>query len=378
MPLSPQYEWLLCHSPSFGDPFAPLKRIAPIENAQNQQWSPQWNRAGSASFQIRTNNPLASTILDRVQLNDIRGTVRKCIVIKRNGKWMWSGPIWGINGDLDAGTLNISCVGWLEQFQYQIIWQVLDYSNSGLGLPTDQIVTNTINAVNSQDPKHPLLVRFGSARGTMPIRNRYYQRGSMLGPVLQELSDIEAGPDMNVDPVTRDLNLQSWDAYPKRTNVVLGYNCGPGNLKDVVWQEDPTQMINNMYVQSQGQPVGPIFDPVSQDNYGNFSQLVTLTGANQTILEPFAVAELVVKSNPLLTYTLTPHPRMSTEGPTLFDDFDLGDSVMFSAIKDSIEIKRQGVRIFGAQVALDQEGNETIQSLQITPPSGGSAYAPPS
>lgn len=375
---NPEYEWMLCKTPSFGDPFAPLEKIGPLYNATGRTWNPQWNRAGTASFTLRLNNPMAQKILDRVNYNDIRGSVRKCLRIKRNGKVMWSGPIWGIQGGFDAGTIQCSCVGWMEKLQYEILWQVANYSNDGHGSSTDAIVFGLLNLVNGQDHAHPLLVRPGNVVGIMPIRNRYYPRGSMLGPLIQELSDIEAGPDMNVDPETRELNLAAWDSYRTRENVLFAYNWGPKNLKDVTWQEDPTQMVNNMYVQSLGQPVGPIFDPVSKDNYGNFTQLVALTNANQTILEPYAVAELVVRSNPLLTYTIIPSPRMSSEGPTLFDDFQLGEGAFFTAIKDGIEIKRQKIRMFGATIALDENDNETVSALQITPPSGGSAYSPPS
>lgn len=374
---TPEYQWILCESPSNSEPFAPLVKIGDLYRATNRTFSPMWNRAGSASFTLRTNDAMAYKIFDQVDLNDIRGTVRKCIRIRRNGQDLWSGPIWGINGGLDAGTVTFSCVGWMEKLFYAMLWQTANYSNSGMGTATDAIVFGLIDLVNGQDLAHPLWIQPGTVTGVMPVRNRYYIRGTMLGPALQELSDIEAGPDMNVDPVTRALDLREWDLFPTRENIVLGYNWGPNNLKDVQWVEDPAQMINNVYVQSLGAPVGPINDPNSQNKYGNFEQLITLTNANQTILEPYAVSELLILSNPLLTYTLLPHPRMNTDGPTLFDDYNLGDEVFFTAIKDSIKIKRQGVRVFGAVIQIDDNGNETLSSLQIVPPSGGTAYTPP-
>jgi hypothetical protein len=394
----PEYEWVLCESPSFSEPFAPLVKIGSIENAQNQQWNPQWNRAGTCSFQIRTNNPMAYEIMDLVDLNDIRGTVRKCIKIRRNNKTMWSGPIWGIQGSLDAGTLDISCVGWIEKWQYEMYWasQAADYSNGGNGVPTDIILfgglyegteyeglISLVNAQNlAQTPETPLLIQPGTVTTipgqTLPVRNRFYQMGTMLGPAIQELSDIEDGPDMNVDPVTRELNVTDSSLYTQRDNIVLGYNWGPNNLKDFQWEEDPTQMINNMYLSSLGAPVGPVTQPASQAVYGNWSQYVTLSGANQSVLIPYGVAQEVVLGLPLLTYTLIPHPRTNTDGPTLFDDFDIGDGILFTAQKDCVTVKQQGVRVFGAQITIDENGNETVTSIQITPPTAGTAYTPPS
>lgn len=395
---SVEYEYILCEAPSFDDPLAPLVKIGSLGNPKNREWNPQWNRAGTAAFQIRTNDPMAYKIMDLVDLNDIRGTVRKAIKILRNGVTMWSGPIWGINGALDAGTLQISCVGWIEKWQYEIYWNTVaaDYSNGGAGVPTDIIIfggeyddvswtglmqyVNTLN--ESQVSPAPLVIQPGTVTTipdeTLPVRNRFYQNGTMLGPAVQELSDIEDGPDMNVDPVTRALNITDSSLYTQRPDIVLGYNWGPNNLKDVQWEEDPTQTQNNMYVSSLGAPVGPIYDPASQSEYGNFSVYDTPSGLNQTLLVPYAVAQEVVLSRPVLTYTIIPHPKMNTDGPTLFDDFFLGDGIGFTAHKDCVQIDNQGVRVFGASVTLDDNGNETISSLQITPPTAGTSYSPPS
>lgn len=405
----PNYEWTLCHSPSFDDPFAPLEKIGTLWRATNRTFSLVKNRAGTASFQIRTNDDMAKEILDLVKFNDIRGTVRKCIKIRRDGVDLWSGPIWGIQGALDAGTLSISCVGWLERLQNDMYWanQALDYSNSGAGTPTDDIIMGLMYSINNQNSAHPLIVMppkgiYSTVSGTphlippdgsglkeipngvtgvMPVRNRFYQRGQMLGAAIQDLSDIEAGVDVNVDPTTRQLQLAAWDSYrvsdgwwgAVRENVVLGYNWGPKNLKDVQWQEDPSKICNNMYVQSLGAPVGPIYDPVSQDMYGLFEELDQPSQMNQTLLIPYGVAELVIRSRPMVTWTLIPHPRMGTEGPTLFDDFKIGDQTKFSAIKDHVKIKRQNVRLFGATVTIDENDNETVTQLQLTPTSGGGA-----
>lgn len=384
----PSYEWILCKRPDFSDPFAELEKIGTLHKAKNRTFSLVKNRAGTAGFQIRTNDDMAYEILDQMDMNDVRGTCKKCIRIRRRpddggpGRDLWSGEIWGISGALDAGTLDINCVGWLERLQYRMYWAnaALDYSNSGAGTPTDTIIEGVMNAVNGQDLAHPLLVNppsssiAGSITGAMPVRNRFYQRGAMLGPTIQELSDIEAGVDINVDPVTRQLQLAAWDSYRTiegwwggiKPNVIMGYNTGPRNLKDATWQEDPTKTCNNMYVQSLGAPVGPIYDPVSQDTYGLFEELDQPSQMNQTLLEPYGVAELVIRSRPLVTWTVLPLPRMGSQGPTLFDDFNIGDQIAFSARKDAVNLKRQAIRVYGATVNLDEEDNETVSSLQLT------------
>lgn len=364
----PQYEWILCESPDLANPFAPLVKIGTLHKAKSRQFQLVRNRAGSASFSLRTNDDLIPEILDGMDQNDIRGTVNKCIRIRRNGVDLWSGPIWGIQGDLDGGTMQFSCVGWLEEAQKRILWNTLDYSNSGLGTASDTIAFGLINAINAQDTAHPLLIRPGNVTGPMPIRIRQYLWGStVLGPAIQELSDIEAGFDYVVDPVTRRVDLFAWDSYADRTDIRLGYNTGAKNLRNVAWQEDASRTCNYMGIISQGAPVW-VNDPTSEDKYGVFEEYNSLSGANQDILVPYGVAELVIRSRPFVTYTLTPTPRTDTRGgPSLFDDFQIGDKIYWSAKKDYVNIIGQAIRVFGADVSLDENDNETISSIQTSP-----------
>ena len=371
----PEYSWILCQSPSRFDPFAPLVKVGDLHSAKNRQYQLVRNRAGSASFSLRTNDDLVPEILDNIDLGDVRGTVRHCIRIRRNGVDIWSGPIWGIQGDLDAGTIQFSCVGWLEEAQKRILWTTQDYSNSGAGTRADTIALppGLLNTINAQDPVHPLLIQPGTATGdfTAYPRNRYYPWGqTVLGPALQELSDIEAGFDYVVDPVTRAVNLSTWDQFANRTDIKLGYSWGPNNLKNVTWQEDAAQTCNFMGITSLGAVPVYVNDPTSEDQYGLFEELNSISNANISLLQPYGVAELVIRSRPLVTYTLTPSPTLQNEGPRLFDDYQIGDKIYWSARKDHFQVLNQAIRVFGATIQLDDNGNETITALQTTPATG--------
>lgn len=368
--LAPEYNWVLCKSPSFGDPFAPLEVIGEMAKAKQRTWNPVYNRAGTASFQLRTNDDITYEILDKIDLNDVRGTVRKCIAIERNDKVVWSGPIWGINGSLDEGMITFNCVGWQETLQYHVLQSTLDYSNNGNGTPSDQIAFGLLDRVSAQDNLHPLWVRPGSVYGVLQIRNRFYVLGQNLGSALQELSDIEAGYNMNVDPVTRELNLSPWNYFSVHEDIKFGYNWGPNNLRTFSWQEDASQTRNALIVISQGAPVAAE-DQDAIDEYGRFEEYVTLSGANQSILLPYANAEIAVKGRPLVTYSVTPYPTGARPGaPRLFEDFQLGDQIFLTARKDAFRVENQGVRVFGATVELDDNGNESISGLQFAPQGG--------
>jgi hypothetical protein len=371
-----QYECVLFKSPDPEDPFGDLEKLGPLTGVTQQTCTVTRNRAGSASFVLRTNSDSAKEILDRVDLNDVRGTVRKCIKVRRtdskgNKKTIWSGPIWGIQGSLDQGTMTVSCVGWLESLVKKILYSTQDFSNKGYGTPADEIAFALMRVINGQYlsraniPDAPLWVKEGSVfGGPLLPRNRYYTIGQQLGDALQNMSDVEAGYDYMVDPDTRELNLYNWNYYSTREDVIFGYRKGPDNLKTFSWTEDASQTCNSMIVISQGAPVGPIYDADSQRDYGVFEEYNTLSGAQQTILAAYAGAELAIRSVPLLTYSVAPY---SNSSPKIFEDYDIGDAAYLSAEKDYFKLERQKIRIFGATLNFDDNGNEQVSSLAFSP-----------
>lgn len=349
----------------------PLITTGILNNAQNRTFQLAANRAGSAQFTLRTSDDMAAEILDGVDFGDVRGTVRHCLRIRRNKVDLWSGPIWGIQGDLDAGTLTVSCVGWLETLQHRLLWTPNDYSNNGLGLPPDTIAFDVLGKLVLQDMNHPPYVIPGNVMGNRVTgsfaqnRLEVYNRGQNVGQALQDLSDIEDGYDYEVNPLTRRLNLMDSSIFTTRRDIKLGYNWGPSNLKNVQWQEDASKTCNFMSVQSQqgGAPI-TVDDSVSIDQYGLFEESNTIT-ANTAILVPYGLAEIAIRSRPLVIYSLIPQPF----GPRLFDDFQIRDEVFFTARKDHFQVNNQGIRVFGATVQIDDNGNETISELQTAPSS---------
>jgi hypothetical protein len=350
-------------------------KIGTLHKAKSRQFELVRNRAGSASLQIRLTDPLAYEILDGVDLGDVRGTVRKCIRIRRNGDDLWSGPIWGLQGDLSntGGTLTINCVGWLETLYHALIAQTLDYSNAGAGRATDYIISNMLTAVNSQDASHPLFVQMGSVTGSMPARNLYIKwpdTPTTVGAEIQKLSDIESGIDYELDPVTRALNLMAWDSYTTRENVRLGYRRGANNIQHMSWQESVDKVVNRAWGRTGSAAViGPLPDNTALDKYlVRFEEFMTPGTINQNVLPAYVEAELAVRSNPIVVYTLVPFPQSSKRKvPKLFDDYNVGDKIYFSANYGAFKVAGQAIRVFGASVSLDDAGNETISNLMTSP-----------
>jgi hypothetical protein len=362
------WEFILCESPDPKNPTGPLQRICPIVSTGDTNLEIVRNRAGSFQCAVDINSEAAYKLLDRVNLGDVRGSIRKCVVAKRNKKWMWSGPVSALNGNIsgEGGTLQINGVGWLELLYQREFHQDVTFNGA---LPQDFIVWLIIGWANDQDQAYPCPVQMGGNYGNMlPRTNFTVTRGEKMGEAIQRLSDVESGFDMDVDPVTRKLYLYAWDSYRVNTNAKLGYHWGPNNIESVQWVE------NGMATRTRITAIGksgtippPGFDVGAADEYGIWEETVNLTDAPDDILQPYMAAELVYRSRPVVQYTIV--PKVNAESPRLFDDFQIGEQIFFNAREGAFKVENQGIRVFGASITVDSEMNEKVTNLQTTPAS---------
>lgn len=358
------WEFILCYAPAPAAPFGDLIRICPIAFQGEAQVEIVRNRAGSFSCNIDIESDAAYALLDRTSSNgDIRGTLRKCVVVKRDQKWLWSGPVSGLNGQIggQGGTLSLSAVGWLD-----LIYQRMSHEDkTWLATAQDDIVYAMMDMMQTQDPDFPLPVFKGGNFGEMVIRDHSISRGEKFGESIQKLSDIESGFDMDVDPVTRELNLYAWDSYRDNQRAKLGYHWGPENIESLSWQENGLGARTRIAVVGKSGHVQSGFDTDAALDYGVLEDLVSLGEAQDDILLPYVAAELVYRSRPIVNYTIV--PKMNAEAPRLFDDFQIGDKIYFTAREGAFKVEGQAIRVFGASISVDTEMNEKISSLQTSP-----------
>lgn len=95
----------------------------------------------------------------------------------------------------------------------------------------------------------------------------------------------------------------------------------------------------------------------------SFTQVLTET----QILAAFGNAELAVKSTPRVTYTFTPFPETDARVPNIFSDYYVGDKVYLTAKLGTLQITNQAIRIFGATLSIDENGNSSVTSLETSP-----------
>ena len=359
------WEFLLCRSPNPVNPVGPLERICPIAFQGEAQVEMVRNRPGSFSCNVDIESEAAYELMDRMDLGDVRGTLRKCVVVKRDKEWLWSGPISGLNGQIggQGGTLSLSAVGWMDLLYQRMSHQVPE--KTWVATAQDDIVYEMMDMMAAQDPGFPLPIFKGGNFGQMVLRDHSIVAGEKFGESIQKLSDIESGFDMDVDPVTRELNIYAWDTYRVNRNARLGYHWGPENIESLSWQENGMGARTRIAATGKGGITVSGFDDEAAVDYGVLEEIIQLGEANNDILDPFVAAELVYRSRPIVNYTIV--PKMNAEAPRLFEDFKIGDQIYFTATEGAFKVRNQAIRVFGASISVDTEMNEKVSSLNSSP-----------
>lgn len=211
----------------------------------------------------------------------------------------------------------------------------------------------------------------GAGLGTniTPVRKNFkIEEDQSFGEAITNITEQENGPDIYVDPETRKLHVYAKKGDNK-TDVYFGFNWGPENVKQFAKTTQTENLANNLIGRSTGiTPVLVATDASSLSKYGVFEDVINLNqnASTSNTLQYYTAAEYFFRSQPFVSYSITPYPyTIGSSVPEPFVDYNIGDQVKFRAFK-SPRIDENGTfRIFGINVSIDEEGNETIGELQI-------------
>jgi hypothetical protein len=363
------WRFLLCDTPPVGAAEGtPLVPLGEITQARDKSVEVIKNASGSLGFTI----PLSDRMAYEMR------PVTRCVLATRNGIPIWSGPIATLEGSASENRIAVRCVGWFELLNFRELRVDKDYTGqkpdtNPLRPWTDaEIAFDLLGYANTVEPEFPTWVSPGNTNGVFQPRGKKWSKGQKIAQAIAELSQIEAGFDWDIDPMTRRLNLSAWDAYTDRSDSVhFGFGWGPHNIQSLSWSIDGTKLVNHMHVFGNNGQYQFETDLTSKQTYGVFEESRNLPGANEPlILKAYAVEEVLIHANPLPIYNFLPFAASAENPdlvPTLFDDYWLGDKVRFSANHGALQVSGQAVRIFGATISIDNEGNERITSLQTSP-----------
>jgi hypothetical protein len=318
--------------------------------------TPVLNRPGSFSMTLPLDDEIAYKIAKHA-------TGISC---ERNDLVKWSGSIVSVQRDPAANTLALTAVGWLDELNHRYV-RANEESNLIFGnVIGGEIAQALFTAVNSQTDTdsnvRPTHLRFGDFFDTQ-VRIRSYKRSQNYGTAVQELSDIENGFDIRVDPQSRYASTYPPDAFIDHKEVLFGYGLEPFNLANVTQNDDGTSTANRITVEGANSVTSSADDSIAIDaQAGMREEWLSISDVSDiTIVGAYANAELVFRRYGNVTYDLKPLPYGDI--PRLYDDFDLGDKVYLAVDAGALQVDSQALRVFTATIEGDAQGNEIISSI---------------
>lgn len=310
-----------------------------------------------ASFSIPLEHALA------YELYPIKTAVR----IVRNGVIIASGMVWNIDSRGSSGMVQVTVAGWNQLLNFRELRQAKSYTDDDAA----DIIEDLIDTVNAQTDAatptpnvRPMWVTSGTKQASVN-RTRKYEVGQNLGAAIQELNTIESGVDIVIDPVTRALNVLAARGS-NLTEVKFGYRSWPANLLDAGETFDTGETVNRFTARGRGVPQFAE-DRDAMDFLGQMlERSESLDVPDTAVLLAYAGGEVVYRALPPLHYSIQPMPYDGTHRvPEPFVDYDLGDTVYFSANHGRIQVNNQAVRVFGIAINVDDESNEIITGLRV-------------
>jgi hypothetical protein len=389
-----------------------MSRIGILKHAKGGNLDVLVNKPGSCNFSYPMDAEYAESI-DKYRTGILaeRYNWRSTFTLNAAGTYgevwdpIWSGYILPITEDWASNSMTIGAVGWLSRlgkrlFREQINWNDIDDGlilrdalQSLNGNPaasayeftaatTSYVAADgyTVRWPAGSTPNTSTWMKWG---GTLPnegpggatayvpvVRDMKVDRYQQAGPFFDQVVGIENGCDIKVDPLTRQLFV--YRRYRRvRDAAVIGFNILPRNAANFSRQIDGDQEVNYFLAQGDAGTTPGFADDVARiQQIGLIEEVQQLSGVvSNDVLLAYAGAEIIVRSNGVVTYGVTPF-RYTPDGsvPEPFVDYREGDQVRISADSEKRgTISKQAVRVFGIKVSLDDNGNESIGQLQVAP-----------
>jgi hypothetical protein len=411
---SPSVSWRfwLCRSFDLG-------QIAELTtNAHQKKLNLILNQAGICTFWMHLEDEKCQYIQEHTT----------CIVAYRNGKAIWSGPIYKATelANETTNTLSVTAFGWFQNIIKRIVHTGLEWEEivviasgrsiirypeekekeiaeieaiyvevvaSGFYTPLatesalelfysvekSQFSSIAADIITRANIDSPTLFTVGLVP-EMNSLNFKIPRFHPVGELITQLASIESGFDWHIDPLTRKFNIY-WNEI--RGGIAgLGRDRGagvrftfPGNCTSAERTGDGTKTQNR--TEAVGQyGVGKSEDVESVSEYGLFEASENLSDVvNIDILIAYAQAQDEYLKVPFKVISFIPKSINSedlktAQVPRPFEDYEIGD-IVYTTIEKGNRFKvgienPQPVRIYSMDVEIDDSGTEKISSIQTT------------
>lgn len=288
-----------------------------------------------------------------------------CIIAQFDDEPIWSGPVLSRNRDLEGNRASITAVGWFERLMHLLLPDpTTAYGLQDAGL----IIEDLLAKARAIDPTLPITM--GDIQASQD-RSITYGLDQSIGQAIIDFGSLEAGVDWWIDPITLQLNVSARkgnDLKNVRWTYIGDGKSDQSNLSNVIEDVDGSTVVNDFFARGNG-GTGYEQDPFSKENYGVIQESQSLADVSDVnVLVAFAAGEIIYRSNPRVTYTLTPKSTSKVTVPRFKRNFDIGDTTYLLARKDGIDTTTNGegqaVRVFAVSLSINNQDTETITSLQ--------------
>lgn len=295
--------------------------------------------------------------------------VENCIIVAKNKVDVWSGPIWTKSEDFVAQKVQIGAVGWFQLLMKRFITSGIPTSSLTFSGVNDGTIAFALLDIANQLEVEGNMYPTGITAGTntsASTRIKTYEYWQSIGQEIQALSDLEAGFDFYIDPVTKVMNIHGWNDYFNNTAAHFTLNFGLDNIGGLTRESNADDLENQTFVSGQYGTV-EAHDLPSIETYGIHQQVINVNEiSNTSILGAIANTEVAIKAQPRVTINFDPKMEGRSNIPELFADYNLGDQVYLTAIRDNAQILQQAIRIFGATLTLDNNNHAKVSQIQTT------------
>jgi hypothetical protein len=350
-------EWVVSDSATMGGQFN--ERLI---GASSRTLTEDLNSPGSASFRLPLDDAIGMEL----------DVLRYCLKVLRNGRIVWSGPLWLIQEGTDEnmGYATYGAKGWFEILFHRRIWPdqvplILTLKESWQHIEALLAAANSKGSALPGSPT-PTFISAGLRGVTGTGFTKSYEAYQNIGDAIRQMTQVENGVDVRVDAGTRKLDVYEL-LGSVREEAIFRLKGENSNLTSASRSIDASNMANGLWVVgANGSVAGRTDDLTSQMIYPLMEEQLALNSvSDENILAAYANAELVARRYPTVIHDISPLGYVGKRTPLAYVDFDLGDTVKFSARRGRMNIQEQYGRVFGFTIQDGDDGIERITSLKM-------------
>lgn len=397
-----------------------MSRIGILRKAKNRKLSLKLDLPGSSNFSYPMNGLYAENI-DKYSTGVLAERFNWRATLAMNAAnipgqvWdpIWSGYVLTLDEDGPNNTMDVGCVGWMQRlnkrlFRKDLNWAATDDAliirdmiqsiNGDPGGPSYEFIAGTNSFVANDgytvmwpigaSPNTSCFVKWG---GTLPNEGAGGATGYAAGTgrnfkvtkyqdfttPFTQLIAMENGCDVRVDDLTRQLFVYRRYRRDVSASVKVAFQAGPRNVSAFKRTIDGEREVNYFLAEGDAASIpGYAHDTSRILKVGLIEEVQTLSGVTgagpggtaNPVLLAYAGAEILVRSNGVITYTVAPFnytPDGSVPEPIV--DYRVGDNITAHAYHPPRWDFETQARVFGMEFTYDDNDNELLSQLELTP-----------